>query len=387
MSIGESIITTIIKILPLLYSIIGLGILIAIHEFGHFTFCKLFNIHTPTFSIGFGPELFRKKIGQTNFRIAAIPLGGYVEISGLAEVGQGEQEHAATTDDTSFKNKYFWQKACVLCGGILFNLLFAYAVFCFLFFKGSDTHKNMITITAIAQNSPAERCGLKPGDTIVSINNITFPCDQEYLFFQGIKTFHQEIRKNPNQKITLTIMRNNKPQVLTAQLDSRQEGDKTIGIIGAFFEAPVPQLSLFKAINAGVTLTNNYICNLIIGIKQLISSRSLNGAMGPVMILSQGASLAKESFFSFFIFLALISISLAIMNLLPIGALDGGQLLFISIESIIRRELPYTFKLVVNLASWVLFIGLAVYLTYHEIGVLFGDKIKILFARLMSIFR
>ena len=95
------------KLIPFIYALIGLGLLIAIHEFGHYVFCKIFKIHTPTFSIGMGPTLFQRKIGTTLFKLAAIPLGGYVEIAGMAEVGQGEQEHANDSGPQSFCNKSY----------------------------------------------------------------------------------------------------------------------------------------------------------------------------------------------------------------------------------------------------------------------------------------
>jgi len=110
------------KMLPLLWAFLGIGVLITIHECGHFVFCKLFGVHTPTFSIGFGPEIFRKKIGTTNFRLAAIPLGGYVEIAGHAEVGQGDQEFASVVGPESFESKSYWQKILVMSGGSFLTL-------------------------------------------------------------------------------------------------------------------------------------------------------------------------------------------------------------------------------------------------------------------------
>ena len=114
------------KLLPFIYAIIGFGLLITVHEFGHFFFCKLFGIYTPSFSIGMGPKILEKKIGTTNFKISALPIGGYVEIAGLAETGQGEQQHAQQEGENSFKNKPYWQKALVICGGVIFNLFLAY---------------------------------------------------------------------------------------------------------------------------------------------------------------------------------------------------------------------------------------------------------------------
>jgi regulator of sigma E protease len=382
-----TIVTSLSKILPVIYSLIGFGFLIAIHELGHFSLCKLFKIHTPTFSIGFGPEIIRRKIGSTDFRLAAIPLGGYVEIAGLAEVGQGEQEFAQDTSQYSFKNKPYWQKACVLCGGVLFNMLFAYLVFCFLFFTGSQLSKPSINITKLIQNSAAERAGLKPGDSIIGINNITFSKDPETIFFTDLKTLQTELKKYPQKQISLTIKRESEVKTLNLTLDSRQEDNKEIGVLGAFFQAPIPKLSFLKAIIVGVNHTNNYIINLIAGIKHLITSRSLQGAMGPVMMLSEGANFASKGFMSLLMFLALISLGLALMNILPIGALDGGQLLFATIESIIRRPIPETIKISINLASWIFFILLTLYITYREIGQLFGSEIYNLYTKIISLFR
>ena len=115
----------VMKLLPLAYALIGFGLLITVHECGHFFFCKLFGIRTPTFSIGMGPTLYQRNIGQTNFRLALVPIGGYVEIAGMAEVGQGEQAHAEDAGPDSFSSKPFWQRFLVLIGGILFNSLFA----------------------------------------------------------------------------------------------------------------------------------------------------------------------------------------------------------------------------------------------------------------------
>ncbi len=126
-----------IALLPKLFflfeGIIGLGFIIAFHELGHFLFCKAFNIRVPSFSIGFGPKLFSKKIGGTEFSLSAIPLGGYVEIAGSAEVGQGEQKEAHANDEGSFARKPYYQKLLVMLGGIAFNILFAYVVLSLLF--------------------------------------------------------------------------------------------------------------------------------------------------------------------------------------------------------------------------------------------------------------
>jgi len=365
-----------LKFLPFMYAIIGFGSLIAIHEFGHFFFCKLFGILTPTFSIGFGPELFRKKIGTTDFRLALIPLGGYCEIAGNEEVGQGEQAFAKATGDISFDSKAYWKKLLVMFGGIIFNLLFAYIVWCVIFMVGKPLERNVVLVSSIVKDSAAEKYGLKAGDQISTINGHNLADPNIGMEVQEI--LMQELMSHPNQEVKLIIERDKKELELPITLGSKPSGNKTIGSLGAGFaiQTSIPKMSFFQAITKGISTTNKWICDIASSVKTLISKRSLEGAGGPVMILSQSFSSAQYGFIPLFIFLALISINLALINLLPIGALDGGQILFVTLETIFRRRIPMNVKIAINLASWVFFIGLALFLTYKDIVTLFGDTLS-----------
>lgn len=173
-----------LNIFPLLYKIVlifigllGINFLIAFHELGHFLFCKLFKIKTPSFSIGFGPYIWSKKIGDTVFALSSIPFGGYVEIAGVQEVGQGEQKEAQRKDTYSFVSKPYYQKLLVLLGGILFNLIFAYAAFIALFYTGIPKTLLMYpyqatpVITSVTPESAAHQAGLQPQDKIIAINH------------------------------------------------------------------------------------------------------------------------------------------------------------------------------------------------------------------------
>ena len=365
------------KIIPLAFAVIGFGALILIHELGHFFFCKLFGIHTPTFSIGFGPELLRKKIGDTNFRLALIPLGGYVEIAGQAEVGQGEQEFANLRGEHSFEDKPFWQKLLVMSGGIIFNFIFAYLVFCLLFMVGTS-QKPAVFISGMLKSSAAEKAGLKAGDAIIGINNISLITqDGKELIDNAQLILLENIRKNPLGTVNLTIERDHISQQLPVTLNQVMEDGQAVGKLGAGLQSTISITSrpFFQAIVEGVRMTNSWIFNIVTSIKQLFKQKSLEGAGGPVMIMSMSFSAAQHSLLQLLIFLALISLNLALMNLLPIGALDGGQILFFIIEAVTRRKIPLVVRNGINVLSWLFFIGLAVFLTYKDIATLFGESI------------
>jgi regulator of sigma E protease len=373
------------KGLPIAYSLIGFGLLIAVHELGHFLFCKIFSIHTPTFSIGFGPELYKRKIGQTNFRIAAIPFGGYVEIAGLAEVGQGGQEHADDTSAFSFTNKPFWQKALVLLGGIMFNVLFAYFSFCIIFIAGNRSTQPAVSVMSIVAGSAAEKAGLKEQDLIIGINESILSTNPITLNDEIASILLPQIQANPNKTITLTIKRDQKEFTLPITLNSRKENGATIGVIGAAFQPP--SLPFWYSIRAGFDYTRKAIGIMYQSIKTLLTNRSLEGAAGPVMIIAQGAATAKHGFIPLLHFLGILSLSLALMNLLPFGALDGGQLLFTTIEFIIRRRIPEIIKLIINLASWIFLLSLMAYFTYREIGALFGNTFNCWWIKILGFFK
>lgn len=379
---------TSVKIIPLIISLIGFSILVVIHELGHFLFCKAFGIHTPTFSVGFGSKIISKKIGNTEFRLAKIPLGGYVEIAGLAEPGQGEQTYAQDKSSSSFLQKSYWKRFLVLTGGIIFNLIFAYLVFFGIFFL-SGSQNQVITIDNVLSDSPAAQAGLKQGDEVTAINDISLQLEERTSIHETQELLLQEIRKNPNQIVKFTIRRldNNNEQkatVIEALLGSRTEGTNEIGTLGAAFA--LPRLPFIEAIKMGFHETSRWIINIAESLKSLFYNKNLSGAGGPVMILAVGFKQAQGGILPFLIFLAIMSINLALFNLLPLGITDGGQLLFTTIESIIRRPIPDCIRMIVNILSFALFAFLFVYLTYRDIATLFGSFITKLYHKIIGLF-
>ncbi|MBU4270053.1 site-2 protease family protein [Candidatus Dependentiae bacterium] len=363
------------KLLPLAFAIIGFGLLITIHEFGHFIFCKIFNIHTPTFSIGMGPKLLEHKFGQTNFRLSMIPIGGYVEIAGLSEVGQGEQEFAKHEGENSFTKKPYWQKFFVLSGGVLFNLIFAYLIYSFLFMIGIPKKSASLNISSKINIEIEKKTKLKAQDKIIAINDINIS-NEPTLFFKIIKkNLIKPLLKSSTSNIKLTILRNSQQLDIILDPSNKDFNNKIIEILEPKSEQLVGQYekyNIFDAVIKGISTTNEIIKQMVKGIITLIKSKSLQGAGGPILIISQTYQTAQRGLIPLLLFLALISINLSIINILPIGALDGGQLLLVSIEAIIRREIPEIIKNIINMASWVALLSLIVYLSYKDIVLLFN---------------
>lgn len=362
-------------ITTIIIGILGLGFLIGFHELGHFLFCKLFNISTPSFSIGFGPQIFSKKIGSTLFSLSLIPFGGYVEIAGNAEIGQGEQLHTSKTDETSFAIKPYWQKLLVMLGGILFNLAFAYFAFILVLKIGAPKttlisyNKIVPIIASIQPGSAAEKAGLIPHDHIIAIEGVSTN--------ETIDPIKNALEKNSESPISIDVLRSNQTISLLITPDEITQGASSNRSLGITYDIKaIEPLSFTDSIVYGIKETHRWIKTTIDGFLHLkrAPKAALQGMAGPLMIISLMIKAAANNFMLFFIFLAVISINLAVLNLIPLPILDGGQVLFVTIEFIIRRQLPDTVRLVIHLITWVLFIALFVYLSYQDIVRIFGFK-------------
>jgi regulator of sigma E protease len=351
--------------LSIIIALFGIGFLIGFHEFGHFLFCKLFDIKTPTFSIGFGPILYQRRVWDTDFTLSAIPLGGFVEIAGAAEVGQGEQKDAHSTDKDSFATKPYYQKFLVMTGGILCNLLFAYFAFILLSLIGIPKTPLMPTqtktvIQMVEPNGAAEAAGLQKGDKINQIND-NIVSDNIHLLVETIQPLAQK-------EVKINYERNGKAQELILTVGHRK-GSEGIGSIGVAFEMEeMPPLSFFNAVKQGITLTNDWIVRTFTGIIGMFRKADVKNVGGPVVIISMLTKGATTSFSIFLILLAIISINLAVLNLIPLPILDGGQLLFYTIEAIIGRPLNPKVKEYIHITSWLLIMGLVLYLSVFDIA-------------------
>ncbi len=348
------------NILFIALGIFGIGFVIAFHELGHLLFCKLFGIKAPSFSIGMGPKILSRKIGTTEYSISAIPLGGYVEIA------QASEESSAHTKEAYFETRPYWQKMLVMGGGIMFNMIFAYTTLSLLYLSGMPNSpiaypENAIpVINSIIKDGPAQTAGLQVGDKVLAINGTPIHDDIGALFDQ--------IRPLAHTKARFSLERNNHQFDRNVTLGERKEAGASAGFLGVGFETrALPALPFFSALKRGFSRTNTIVVATIKSFKGMFANRSIEGLGGPIMIISQTIKHAERGLKIFFTFLALISINLAILNLIPLPILDGGQALFATIEAIIRRPLPVRMREYLALGTWAIFILLTLYLSFKDI--------------------
>ncbi len=351
------------SIFYIIIGLCGIGFLIGFHEFGHFIFCKLFGIKTPSFSIGMGPRLFSKKIWDTDFTLSLLPIGGYVEIAGAREVGQGDQKEADRADDQSFARKPYYQQLCVLLGGILFNLMFAYAAVSAVFFAGAPKMGLMYprfastTIEHVVEQSPAQLAGIQPGDVITSFNaNPVADNPSQLLKF---------IKEHPGATLDLDIQRNDSAIKIPVTLGEQEVAETKIGMLGVDFT--MPARSFIGSIKAGFTAVNIWIGDILSSMAQLFTKRDFKQMGGPLMIVSMTIKSAQSGIAIFLLLLAFISVNLAVLNVFPLPIFDGGQVLFYTIEAIIGRPLPAKVREYIHIACWILLLVLIVAMSIQDV--------------------
>ncbi|MCI0493618.1 RIP metalloprotease RseP [candidate division KSB1 bacterium] len=414
--------------------IIGLGILVFIHELGHFILAKLVGIRVERFSLGFPPRMFGKKIGDTDYCVSWVPLGGYVKMSGM--IDESMDKDSIKGEPWEFMSKPIYQRFLVILAGPLMNILLAIFIFgTIAYFMGlkeplgvmvgeiksqnvsivtqlqpgdlvleinnqpiktlSDfenqvklpdaaieftverSGQNVTTrfpaayvdsieislppvIGSFQEDLPAKNSGLQIGDRIVAINGIP------------VKTWSELtsiIHDSPGQPLRINWVRNgilDSTKIVAAKKDIQ---GKEIGLIGIGYAVLEKELNFFQAMGHGFNYSW-YITRLIgKSIKMIVSGEQKikEAFAGPIMIAKLAKDSAREGESNFIAFIAFLSLNLGLLNLLPIPVLDGGHIVFLAIEAIIRRPISTKVKLVVQQIGMVLIIALMLFIIYNDI--------------------
>ncbi len=320
-----------------------IGILVTIHEAGHYLAARLVGVHVEKFYIGF--NLFgygwKKEINGTEYGIGWLPLGGYVKVSGMVDESL-DNKVSMVPKEQQFKSKPLWAKIWILSGGVIMNFLLAACIFTFQFSQnGTYDIDESTQIGGIMDNSPAYDLGLQVDDQITTINNNSV---------HSWESMAKLIHANPNQQLLLSWKRGNEffsDSILTISSNRIVEGDiSEIGMIGISPLLHNRDTNLKESIYLGVTRVFNLIDMMITTIKLLfLGSISINEMAGPIMIAKVAGETATQGIFALLSLMAFLSVNLGLINILPIPGLDGGHIAIVLIEGLYRKELPIKIKM------------------------------------------
>lgn len=346
--------------------IIVLGILIFFHELGHFLMARLFGVGVQKFSLGFGPRLLGKKIGITDYRISLVPLGGYVKMVGE----EPDSEIDPAQIPISFTHKHVFKRILIVAAGPFFNILLAVIIF-FGIFQLSGTFLLKPSIGDITEGTPAHREGLKKNDLIVAIDGSPISSWDEMaetISSSGGKTLKLSVRRG---ETSLGI--NITPELKTTKNLFGEDIHRYMIGVTASGDVFLKELNPFQAFWESIIQTYNITKLTVVTVGKLIQGKvSAKTLGGPIMIAQMAGQQAKQGAVNLLFFTALISINLAIINILPIPVLDGGHLLFFFIELITRRPVNTKMREIAQQAGVFLLILLMIFVFYNDITRIFS---------------
>lgn len=345
--------------MSVLAAIAVLALLIVVHELGHFAAARLQNIRVSRFSLGFGPVLWKYQGKETEYGLRAIPLGGYVGFP------DDDPESDIPADDPNLlRNRPILDRAIVISAGVIANLIFAYFLL-----VGQVTTVGLqdiqpgLVIPRVDPQSAAIAAGIAPNDVILGVNGQPLPP-----YPNTSNAFIDMIKQSANQPLDVTLKRDQQTLTVTLTPVANEEGQGKIGV------ALLPNVKIRRAASIGEALSYSasaYERITVLTVKgfwQLISHFQENAQQvaGPIKIVEYGANIARNDLGSLFQFAALISINLAVINILPLPALDGGQLVFLLIEGLIGKPLPHKIQEGIMQTGLVLLLGLGVILIVRD---------------------
>jgi membrane-associated protease RseP (regulator of RpoE activity) len=358
--------------MPQLQVILLLALLIFVHELGHFMAARLQGIYANRFSIGFGPVLWKYQGKMTEYALRALPLGGFV---GFPD--DDPDSEIPPNDPNLLRNRPVVDRAIVISAGVIANFLFAYFVLVSqvgLVGIPALNYAPGVKIAPIMTDSPAAKAGLLENDLVLRVNQTDLPAQRE-----SLELLKSEIGRNPGQPVKLEIQRGETKQTIAVTPEAFKQADGgEIGRIGVglaangtpYYQRPT---SISNAFGEAANRFQMITVQTFKGFGQLLTNfgQTANQVSGPVAIVSEGAKLAKADPTNLFTFAALISINLAVINILPLPALDGGQLLFLLLEAIFRRPVNKRIQDNFMQTGLVLMLGLGVFLIIRDTANLF----------------
>jgi regulator of sigma E protease len=342
-----------------------LGILIFIHELGHFLVAKKVGIRVEKFSLGFPPNIFAKQFGETTYCIGLIPLGGYVKMA-------GENPNEETTGSADeFMSKSVPRRAAVIFAGPFMNYLLAIFLLVGITYFGGQplVNTDQVLVGELSKGGPAELAGLLPDDRIIAING------------EAVSQFDSlRVRINARLAEPVTITWVHQTDTLTkemvtaiSEIPNDEGGIDSVGIIG--FNQKIigyQKYGLGESVSRGFIATHVIVYETVKFVKKFATGEvSPKMIGGPLFIAQQSGKEARKGAASLFFFMALLSVNLAVLNVLPIPVLDGGHLLFLGVEALRGSPLSMKARVAAQQVGIVLLLTLIIFVTYNDVMRLF----------------
>lgn len=324
---------SLIIILQYILAIIGLSLIVIVHEFGHYTFARIGGIHVEEFFIGFGPKIFKFKDRRgTTYGISAIPVGGYNKLLGMDR----NESIPPNMKDKAFQNKPFYKKLQVSIGGVGFNIIFAVILIGIFLSMGVLVPTTIIDY--IQPEAPADISGFKIGDKVIALN------DQK---IESWDDFSALTKKYPGKEVTYTVIRDGEEIKLEVKLNNVEDQ----GYLGISPSSVEEKLGFFEIVKESfkitwdISVTYIKLFGMLFSGKIPLSEARPVSPVGIVNIFQQSVSMGMQNFI---FFVALVSILMGFGNLIPILPLDGGNILLIIIEAIRRKPVPRKVLEIIN---------------------------------------
>ncbi|MBN1968345.1 MAG: RIP metalloprotease RseP [Candidatus Delongbacteria bacterium] len=347
--------------------ILVLGIIVFVHELGHFLAAKLTGMNVEVFSLGFGKSLVEYHRNGTTYKIGFLPLGGYVKITGMVDESL-QNESDITGRDFEFESKSPLARLFVLSAGVMMNFLLAFTIYSVMIFTQGVSEVDGTKIGDFQEGYPAITSGLQIGDSIIKVNNNIITKWEQV---------SEIVHSSPNKEIKLTVDREGSELDFTMTSKSTEtiiDGEKKeVGLLGISPALISKDVSIFTAVAKGAETTFFWIKMSIVTIKMLATGEAgVQDLGGPLMIAKMSGESAKQGFTTFLAFIAFISVNIGFLNILPIPMLDGGHMIYILAEVITRRKVSTKTKIKIQTFGMMFLFTLMIIVIYNDIGRLFG---------------
>ena len=347
--------------ITVLATVIVLGVLIFAHELGHFLVAKLLGVRVEAFSLGFPPKLLHKKIGDTEYRLSVVPLGGYVKLLGE----NPNDEVPPELQPYSFMHRPLWQRFCIVLAGPVFNLLFSVVALTLVFTLNGIPYLTT-QIGSVMENSPAAQAGLRVGDRVQAVGSqpvVRWEDLSRIIQHSGEKTLMLTVKRD-EQVLKVEV----KPQLMKApDVFGTQTETVIIGITASNLPA-VEKVGPVTALVQGSVYTYRLSYLTVVSLGKLLAREvPLKSLGGPILIAQLAGQQAEMGASALITFMAALSVNLFLLNLLPIPILDGGHLMFFTLEAIRGKPVDIKHREMAQGVGLMLILALMILVFYQDI--------------------